>query len=420
MWIILFFLSFYSFGLESFERLKNVRILKAYPDNVILINKGLEDGIMRNDHVKFTNDLEGYASRGLCVKASRETSYWKIYRVPNSAAFSKDFTYTLIGSADSEIPENIQKLRHGYYPVQEEDEKKEEEPESEPENLKLKQDLPEKLSEKDVIKTPGHEMKKTFMEELIDIDRMQEQLSDYRFSLYASPYSRQSLNDGESYLIGLKGKNFGTKYQLETFYEQQKTRFKDPITEESISTNNTKAQIQLVVTQLSHNFSALSLINYQSNYFGKLGTPISHYQIGPIGFTWNLYESKTWKFINFSYIPLYDLRQTEILNSSLNKEIIKNDGLRHGLKLAMKGKINPKFHLENVLWVRPFQDLSSFQIEADNLNLVNDLKLSFNLSDEFFFDYNLSYQKDKLWKTLNNLNDTNIINAIHLRYDFDL
>ena len=105
MWIIFtIFLSFHVLCLESFEMLSNVKILRVLPDNIVMINRGLEDGILRNDHAKFSNEVAGYSSRAICVKASINTSYWKLYRIPESEAFSMDYTYTITGMADKEIP----------------------------------------------------------------------------------------------------------------------------------------------------------------------------------------------------------------------------------------------------------------------------------------------------------------------------
>jgi hypothetical protein len=86
----------------------------------------------------------------------------------------------------------------------------------------------------------------------------------------------------------------------------------------------------------------------------------------------------------------------------------------------MKTRINERVAFENLLWVRPFQDITTWEIEEDNLNLVNDLKLVFSLTENLFFDYNLVFQRDKLWRTVSSLPETNTINSLNLRYDFDL
>jgi hypothetical protein len=417
MWIILFFLALTASALEPFERLKNVKILKTFKGNIVQIDRGIEDGILRNDHIKLVNDSEGFASRALCIKTNATTSHWKLYRLPHAEAFSKDYTYTIIGSADSEIPENIQKLRETTVeiPALPKIEKLDT-----PDPFEISRDLPEKLTERDLIKTPDHEKKKLFVEEIFDSTRMKRELSTYHFSLYASPFTRQSINDGESLRYGFRGSNPASKYRLLTQFEKQQTKLKDPVTQESVATSSTNAQVQFIIHRLTETTSSLSLVNYQSTRFSSIGTPKSHLQVGPVGFTWHLFESKNWEYVDLSYVPLYDIRETEIIDPTGNVERVKTNGLRHGLRLGMKTQINERVAFENLLWVRPFQDLSTWRIEGDNLNLVNDLKIIFNLSGNFFFDYNLVYQKDKLWKTLNNLSETNIINSLNFRYDFDL
>jgi hypothetical protein len=76
--------------------------------------------------------------------------------------------------------------------------------------------------------------------------------------------------------------------------------------------------------------------------------------------------------------------------------------------------------VENLLWVRPYQDLATWKLDGGNLNLMNDFKLIFTISKSFFFDYNLILQKDKVWKTLSGLPETNVINSLNMRYDFNL
>ena len=112
MWKILgVLLTFSAYALDPIEHIKNVSILKTYPDNIVLLNRGLEDGIQRNDHAKLSQDSLGYSSRALCLKVEATESTWKVYRVPYAEVFSKDFTYTLSGMADKEISFPIDKIR---------------------------------------------------------------------------------------------------------------------------------------------------------------------------------------------------------------------------------------------------------------------------------------------------------------------
>jgi hypothetical protein len=111
MWIIfgvLFSLS--ALALEPFETVRNAKIIKVLPQNIVLIDHGLEDGILKNDHAKFSNE-NGYASRAICIRAAGSTSYWKLYRIPYAEAISKDLSYSIIGMADKEIPSDLAILR---------------------------------------------------------------------------------------------------------------------------------------------------------------------------------------------------------------------------------------------------------------------------------------------------------------------
>lgn len=420
MWIILGFLfSFNVFALESFEKLNGVKILKVLDKNIILVDRGLEDGILQNDHAKLSQESEGYSARAICIRARANTSYWKLYRIPYSETISRDLTYSIVGMADKEIPFPQAELRDQVVKFKDDETKEKEAPAKDP--FAVKRDLPEKLTERDLIETVGPDRRKLFMEKALNKDQMRRDLQDFRVSVYASPFSRQSINEGESYRYGARVGNMASKYRLLGQFEQQQSKMKDPLTKEEVSTRGTVAQGQFVIHRLSPDVSSLSLINYNSQRFSELATPKSHYQVGPIGFTWHLFENRTWEYFDLSYIPLYDTRTTDLMDPLTGrKSEDKTTGLRHGFRLGVKTRINETVAFENLLWVRPYQDLASWEIEGDNLNLSNDLRLIFNISGNLFLDYNLVYQYDKLWKTLSDLPSTNTINSINFRYDFDL
>jgi hypothetical protein len=417
MWIILGVLLFLSaYALEPSEKVPDAKILKVLPSNILMINRGLEDGISRNDHIMLTNNVVGFAARAICLRSSFTTSYLKLYRIPEAEAISLDYTYTLVGIDDREIPSRISKLRDIRQEIEDDIGKKD--VGSDP--FLVKRDLPERLTERDLLKASGPERKKLFIEEALNQDQLKRDLTDYRLSVFASPFTRQSINEGESLRYGFRGGNIASKYRLLTQFEQQQTKLKDPFTEESVSTRSTSGQAQFIIHELKPGVSSLSLINYNDLKFSSLGTPSSHWLIGPLGFTWHLYESKTWEYMDLSYVTLYDMRTTDVVNAEGVVTSKKESGIRHGFRFAFKSRINERVAIENLLWVRPYQNLASWEIEGDNLNLVNDLKMVFNISGNLFFDYNLIYQKDKLWKTLSNLPETNIINSLNVRYDFNL
>lgn len=111
MWIILgALLTFSAYGLDSFEKLKNTKILKVLPSNVVVLSKGAEDGIQRHDHAKLTTEALGYVARAICLKTGGDSSYWKLYRIPHAEAISKDYSYVMEGMSDREIPKELQSI----------------------------------------------------------------------------------------------------------------------------------------------------------------------------------------------------------------------------------------------------------------------------------------------------------------------
>jgi hypothetical protein len=405
MWILFsIFLSLPIFALESFDTLTDVRILRSLPGNVIQVNRGLEDGITKDDHGKFLGADGNYGARGLCLKSNFESSYWKLYRVPYSEVFSKDNAYTLVGIDRHEMPERVTRLRDETYNF---DEVKRD---PGPNPFNVKRDLPERLTQRDLIETVTPEKRKLFIEEAINRGQLERDLRDYHLSFYASPFMRQSINEGESLRFGVRGENVASRYRLITQFEQQQSKLRDPLTKATVSTRSTTGQAQFIIHRLSDSLSSLTLLNYNSARFSRLATPKFHWQFGLIGATWHLFESKTWEYFDLSYIPLYDLRETETLNPSGEVKLVKKSGV----------KINERVSLENVLWVKPFQDLTNWSLHSDDLNLSNDLKLIMSLTDKLFMDYNLVYQRDKIWATLSNLPESNTINSVNLRYDVDL
>lgn len=415
MWIIWgLILSFSALALEPFERLENVRIVRILEGNIILVNRGLEDGIMRNDHAKLSSDVEGFTSRAICIKVSPELSYWKVYRVPYAQAFSLDYSYTITGLADREIPFPQAEIRDRFQKVADKEKKEDSNP------FEIKRDLPEQLTERDLIKAVGLEKRKLYSEQVLSRDQLKRDLEKYQVSIFASPFMKQSINDGESLRYGIRAGNIASKYRLQGQIEQQRTKLKDPETKNSVSTETLHGQVRFVIHGISKNFSTLSLINYNSQKFSSFGTPKSHWQFGPVGLTWHIYESKNWEYFDLSYVPLYDVRTTEYINEFFDKATVKDTGIRHGFRMAMKTKLTDRIGLENHLWVRPKQDIATWKIEGDDLNLVNDLKLVFNISNNLFFDYNFIYEQDKNWKKYNNLPETNLINSLNLRYDFNI
>lgn len=86
--LVLLVISGHVFSLEIDEKL-TMRIVKTSESKkTILINRGVEDGLVKGDHAKFFLTI-GVVARGVVVKLAPTRSVWSIYRLVN-ADYIKD------------------------------------------------------------------------------------------------------------------------------------------------------------------------------------------------------------------------------------------------------------------------------------------------------------------------------------------
>jgi len=89
--ILLYFLccSFSLSALEVDKRLK-ARILElSKSKKTILLNKGSEDGLLKNDQAKFS-DENGVFARGELIRVSPSRSAWSFFRIYNEEVIKKE------------------------------------------------------------------------------------------------------------------------------------------------------------------------------------------------------------------------------------------------------------------------------------------------------------------------------------------
>ncbi len=164
-------------------------ILKIYDKNVLVLDRGLEDGVFKGDHIKMTNQ-EGFIARGICLQSSLTLSHWKIYRVIRPELVSMDSTYLLHSINQSEVPKSLKGYREvdfsGAYDYSEEDANK---------GLKLQQerlanyDLPESIIEKGGYpKKEARPKEQDFFAKNFSREKLDKDFSTLELSVFASPY----------------------------------------------------------------------------------------------------------------------------------------------------------------------------------------------------------------------------------------
>lgn len=68
----------HSYALELSERL-NFKLAGILTQNIVVIDRGSEDHVRQDDHIKITVDGR-FVARALCLKTKGQHSFWKIYR----------------------------------------------------------------------------------------------------------------------------------------------------------------------------------------------------------------------------------------------------------------------------------------------------------------------------------------------------
>lgn len=413
--IISFLFSSSLWALESSDRLET-RILKAYPNNILILNRGLEDDIEIGDHAKLTNE-EGFIARAVCLKRGMLSSHWKIYRVVRPGLVSKDLTYILTAINQSELPNDIKaryiktSFSEKFNDWNEKDLNK---------ALELQQ---ERLARTDLPKTNDNdpqviEGNKTagekFIERNFDSDRFSNDLSSYHFSLYASPFSMQSFNNQKNISYGARVESLGEKYQISLGFDERQRRFVDPMTQNAYEENMRNILGEFRIKRLTDSFDLFFQGSFHKRSFSDNAIPQSRTRIGPLGVSYFLMrnEDKN-EILSVSYIPLIEQR-TDVLSSNGVTNTLEESNTRHSLKIHYKDELSKSVLFDAYyLW----QPSITNQENVDN---IFEAKLSYKMSSSFYTDFVYTFTDDYYQGLNTGLESKNNIYTVNLRVDFEI
>ncbi len=411
------------YGLESTDKL-NVSVLKAYANNYLVINRGLEDGIDKGDHIKLTNK-HGYIARAICVKTSMLISNWKVYRVVRPELLSFDSTYLLRSMNQSEIPKDITFLGKRDYSRRfndftDKDIKKE---------VKMQQkriasfDLPNDMKDDPIFVEAKKTTSDHFMDKNFDADKFKKDLSVIDISLFASPFSFQSHNNQKDVNFGFRIRNNGEKYKFDINYNKKESVDVDPFTEEAVEASSTHTDMIFDIKNISENVSYFAYVSMDNAKIGNMDVPKDHTQIGPIGFRYHFIrpgEDETFNNFDISYIPLIDSVEYDENRANAATTESSKQNFRHGFKLNFFANISHDSTVETVLWYSPYMDLGSKGVDTNdtktNLSMIYNWHLSEKLSTEVSYQYLYDITLFDEYA----IDPMNQITTINLRYDFTL
>lgn len=419
--MIMALLLFHSaYALESTDNI-DTKILKVYNKNVLVLNRGVEDGIFKKDHIKVTSS-NGFIARGICIGASMLSSHWKIYRVVRPELVSKDTLYKMKSINQSEIPLSVEAeyAEVDFTPYTEtfSDEEVEKQ-------LKLQQrrvvkfDLPQDY--KGIAENKRKEsLYKQFINQTIEDKKLKEDFSKAYLNVFASPISWQTRFRQKENHYGANLYNYGTKYQFGFNTVETQRKIIDPVSKNQYSSKSTHHDFIFQINKLTEYFSLFSSYSFDKEKIGNTYYPYEYTKIGVLGVKFHIWEEDPKNnFLHLSYIPvLDDITFTNPADSG--DKNLRREGIRHLIKLELKSDFTKKIKNHTMVLYAPFNQSDKKEVDFIDTQLKMSTRFSYALGGQFFADYLMAFERDDLRKHIYDVSADNTTNTFRLRYEFEI
>ncbi|MBD66285.1 MAG: hypothetical protein CME62_13830 [Halobacteriovoraceae bacterium] len=408
-----------TFALESTDRIE-VNILKAYNQNILVLDRGIEDGIFRKDHIKIVS-RDGFIARGICLKTSMSQSHWKIYRVTRPELVSKDVTYNMLSINQSQIPRDLKRFTtidlENYF-AKNDKSKNQKIIELQQERI-AKFDLPESVSDTESFKTENQSDFAQFIDRNTSQEDLSRDLSNAKIEFFASPITWQTRDWEEQEHYGIRISNFGLKYQYQIQAIEKRIEYQDPYSEITYRSKSTFYDADLQINRVSKNSSLISHAHYHREKIGQIYYPHRDIQLGVMGWRYHIYEENPEnKFADISYIPIFNSFEYSTRDGENIEEIL---GIRHQIQFRVSSYFTENVTNQTTLTYSPFMNAEdNYTLDPDNVLSLASTRFSWDLKNNFFFDYSLEYEKDLFRSNVYGIKAENTTQTVQLRYLWDI
>lgn len=421
MKLFIFLFSIFSFAASALEYndvLPRVNVIKAYKNNILVINRGLEDGIYKGDHIKLTNQ-SGYIARAICIKTHMLLSHWKVYRVVHPELLSFDENYRLTSMNQSEIPKDLRRYRTAdfsgeYNDISDTDAKK---------PIKMQQerlvsfDLSTDTKNDPIIEEAKKDGTDKFFDRNFSKDQFFDDFKKHKLTLSFSPISYQSINNQKLNRYQVALNNTGKKYQYFLEYRKNESKQVDELTDAFVYKSSTFYSAKFKINKITENFSYFFSYSEQANSENRIRYPAKRTLFGLVGFEYNVYQDKLDKndYLHLSYTPLMDNTTFDTIDS--NKMVTGQDTtrqLRHGLELDLSKPLTEKLAFTTNYKYRPAMNLSDQKIDFNNNLSWWTSNLTYSFKDNVKLSYQYIRRYDVLRSRYYDLRRTNVISSIFL------
>lgn len=433
--LLLIAFTFSAHALEYNDVLPKVNVIKSYNNNFLVINRGLEDGIFKGDHIKLTN-TNGYIARAICIKTSMLISHWKVYRVVNPDLLSYDDDYKLRSMNQSKVPSELEEFKTAdfddrFNDISDEDVKK---PVKMQQNRIVKFDLSLDTKKDPILEKEGMDETDEFMDRNFDGEQFKEDFSKYNITLSMAPISWQRENDQRSINYGIQIQNQGEKYEFSLNLAKTDTKTVDAYSKQEITSESTEASMIFDINRITKSLSYFMFLSYAQAKEGKIYAPRRQVQGGILGLKYHIAEEgDIVKKFDISYItildyvendepydiPVYDEFGDEI-DSIPAVRIRTNRRSRHSFRLRLNTQLTDSLAFNTQLWYKPVMFLETQKIDwlDTQTEWTSSLQWSFSEKLSASFEHVYTYDITQLREYQNDpMNQTN---ALNLNYVFDL
>jgi hypothetical protein len=436
--LILFLISLASHALEYNDTIGEINVIKHYKKNVLVLDRGLEDGIDKFDHIKLTNQ-NGYIARAICVKVSMLLSYWKVYRVVNPELLSYDESYVLRSMKQSSLPPHIkkyvqQKKDEGVFYLGTDDTEKMITDRDLGKVVRLQQDRIVKFDlANDVLKDKVLEEDDKKIEEFVERNFNSKQLSEdldkYRITFFTSPVSWQSQNDQKSINYGFNIENIGRKYEFSLNYERNESKAIDQFTEDEVSFNSTDARLNFGIKRLTDDLSYFMYTAYQQARQGQIDAPVKAIQTGLLGLRFHFFPIDAKTTFDISYITTVDYLETQIQEEDYDSfdnflgfknTTLKEKNARHTMNITFRNEFSEFFNISSELRYAPLINLDEQRIIWRDNKTNWRTSLNYRFSEKLTGSYEFTYIDDLRQETDLNLDRINKINVFNISYQVEI
>lgn len=410
---------FNAFALESTDVL-DTNILKVYNKNILVLDRGVEDGVFKKDHIQITSK-DGFIARGICLKASMLSSHWKIYRVVRPELMTKDATYQMRSINQSSIPKDLTKFTKVDFSKRFEDygDNKEEKQLALQKERVLKYDLPTKVVATETFKENQKSSLSQFVEKNFTNEDIRLDLSRVFLDVFASPISIQTRQDQKETHYGFKINNYGDKYRYEIGLVHRELKVADPVTDVSYESSSSEYTLGFQINRITENVSLVSSAKYFDQKIGDIYYPKAGLQIAPVGLRLHLWEEDPkHSFMDLTYAPAFHSLK---YSDPIDLELEELNGLRHNIQARLFSKFTKNVYNETIFTYAPMTSSNQDDLKSSKLLYVNaSTSFSYDMGESFSIEYLLEYEADKFRNHIYGVSPDNTIQTFRLHKAFEL